>query len=105
MANIRNSNTIYLDTASTGTSAGTTGNFDLPNIKVDYIAIRATSANAVLILQDVTTGATKLNYSLQAADESDTIEFVHSPMVFPNGIAPTTMTNCVATLVVKETRG
>lgn len=107
MANVRNANTIFIDTASDSgnTSVGTTGNFDIPNIKITGIVITSTGANATLVLKDVKTGATKIRVSLATSTESKQFLFEVDPLVFPNGIAPTTLTNAEVTLIVKETRG
>lgn len=107
MANIRNANTIYIDTASASgnTSVGTTGNFDVPGIKVKGLIVTPTSGDATLALKDVTTGATKLQAEAPNSDGSRHFDFSDDPIVFPNGIAPTTVTTCVATLIVTESRG
>lgn len=105
MANIRNSNTFYIDTAAADAAVATTGNLAINNIKVTYITITSTAATSELDLRDVTTAANKINLKLTVDDESQCFDFSASPLVFPNGINPNTVTDCVATCVIKESRG
>jgi hypothetical protein len=97
MANVRSANTYYIDTQ------GET--LDIKNIKVLYIVINSTAANAQLVLQDVTTGNTKLNLRVDSAHKTEYFDFADNPIVFPNGINPSALSaNCTATLVIQETR-
>lgn len=95
MANVRNANTYYIDA---------TGSLTLKNIKALFIIITATAANARLVLKDITTGATKMDVRITAAD-GQFFDFSSAPLVFPNGIDVTTVTNCIAVVTVEETRG
>lgn len=98
MANIRNANTVFLDTAST------LSDIEKRNIKVSNIVLTSIGGGtARLVLDDKTTGATKIDLRIPTGDESQSYPF-EKPMVFPNGIIPATVDFCVATLVVEETR-
>ena len=97
MANIRNANTYYMDT--------TTASLTISNIKVLGVLVTATSANAILNLQDVTTSDNKMNLRVATSGDSKYFDFADSPVVFPTGIKPSVVTNCVATAVIRETRG
>jgi len=105
MANIRNSNTIYIDTVAANVTAATAGNFAISNIKVKYIVISVTSTTPVFELKDVTTGAIKLRLTLQASSNPLLLDFSRNPLVFPNGISPSNVTNVQVTLTVEESRG
>lgn len=97
MANVRNANTFYVD--------GTASDLEVKNIRVAYITVTSTAATASLILQDVTTTANKIRVDIASANETVELNFDENPIVFPNGIKPATVTNCVATLVLRESRG
>jgi len=96
MANVRNTNTYYIDT---------TGSLVIANIKVLGVVVTATSANAILNLQDNTTSDNKLNLRVATSGESKFFDFADSPVLFSTGIKPSTVTNCVATVIIQETRG
>jgi len=105
MANIRNSNTFYIDTAAADAVATTTGNLASKNIRVSYITLTATAATSELILRDVTTAANKISLKLDVDNISKSFDFSETPLVFPNGINPSTVTDCTATCVVQEQGG
>lgn len=96
MANVRSANTFFID--------ATTPTLAIKNIKVLYITVTATAASAILNLRDVSTLDNKINVRVATSGETGRFSFVDSPLVFPNGIDPNTVTNCVATLVVQESR-
>lgn len=104
MANIRNANTFYIDTAAADTAEGTTGNLAIKNIKVSNIIIHASGGAASVILKDVTTGDLKLEIGLANDNETLPLDFEDTPMLFPNGISPTTVTNATITCLLKESR-
>lgn len=97
MANIRNANTYYID--------GTASNLALKSVKVTHVIISASSATAILVLKDVTSGNIKFDGRVATSGESRTFDLSDNPIVFPNGIDPTTVTNCVATLVIMAPGG
>lgn len=97
MANVRNSNTYLID--------GTATTLAVSNILVTHITVTATSANAVLVLQDVTTNAKKIELRVATSGSTQVFDFADNPIVFPNGVNPATVTNCVATAHIRESRG
>ena len=97
MANTRNANTFYIDTASIPLS--------VPNIKVMHIIFTPSSNNGTITLSDVTTGAVKLVMAGDIAHKTLEFSFRDNPIVFPNGINPTTVTNAVCTCTTIESRG
>jgi len=106
MANVRNSNTYFIDTASSGGPPATTNILDVKNIKVIGINIRATAANAVFVISDnASTQVIKWSAALAVDDTSQYDDLSDTPIIFPNGIAVTTLTNVVATLIVREMSG
>lgn len=96
MANVRSSNTFLID--------GTTPTLAISNIKVSYIVLTATGANAILILSDVTTANKKIELRVATSGTTEYFDFSENPLVFPNGVNPSTVTNAVATLVIMEAR-
>jgi archaellum component FlaF (FlaF/FlaG flagellin family) len=96
MANVRNANTYYIDA---------TGSLTIQNVRVTHVIYRSTNATNNVVIKDVTTGATKLNISTVAANETLFLDFSDNPIVFPNGIDVTTVTAATATLIGRETQG
>ena len=97
MANVRNGNTVYVDTAS----ANLTTN---KSVKLWHAIVSATAANAVLVLGDTTasTYASKLDLRVATSGASQQFSFELVPVMFPNGIRVVTATNCVASLIISE---
>lgn len=93
MANTRQSNTWYVDTA---TSALTT---DI-NQKIAAIIISNTAANAVLTLRETSGGSNKITLKNATDGSSQLFDFALKPIVFGTGIYVQTCTNCVATLIL-----
>lgn len=104
MANIRNANTYYIDTAAADHQPATTGNLAIKSIKVSYITM-SSSGVAEFNLRDVTTDANKINVKLDTANKTEYLDFSDKPLLFPNGIHPETVTNCKVTLVLQESQG
>lgn len=95
MANVTNSNTIYID-ATGDLSIGTD-----TNIRVFYVVMTATAGNAVLELEDNQASTVdKLYLGVATSGETKVFDFSRKPIVFPNGIEVTTATNVKATLVI-----
>lgn len=94
MANTRNSNTIYVDTASNQVISD-------KNVKLAYVAFTSNGAGDSMVLRDGTvSGAIKLNIKNATADDTKLLTFDLRPIVFPNGIYVDTLdTGAVATLV------
>lgn len=104
MANVRNANTFYIDTAAADTNPDTTGNLS-GNYLVTGIFITASSASATIILKDVTTGDLKINLQEASSGETHYYDLSDNPMHFPNGISPSTVTNIITTMLVKKVQG
>lgn len=92
MANVRNGNTFYVDS---------TGDLNTTATKASYIVVTATSANAVVILQDAVSNSNKIRLAVATSGDSETFDFSLRPLYFPGGIAVSTLTNAVACIVVE----
>jgi len=97
MAYVVNSNTIYISPTSSNEAIA-----DTRNVAVMYVIITPTSGNAVLTLEDTTTTALKLQVRAATSGDTKYFDFSAAPIVFPTGITVDTLTNCVATLVVRR---
>jgi len=92
MANAHNGNTLYID------STGAIG--PSKNVKVSHIFITGTGAAPRLVLQDGTTN--KIDVRLMGTSQTGHLPFDPVPMYFPNGVTVSTITNCVATIVISQ---
>lgn len=92
MANVASGNSIYVDSAGVVTSTPT---------NLLFVVLTATSANAILHLEDSATGDAKMNLRLATAGDSIQFSFSDQPIFFSGGIEVTSVTNCVATFVTK----
>lgn len=101
MANVRSANTFYIDTVHSSSS----DDLVIKNIKLIYLIISATSANAQIVLADATTGDKKVDLRAATSGSSYYVRFDENPVVFANGIKVATLTNAVATAVIEESRG
>jgi len=101
MANVRNANSFYVDTAAGDADPGTSGNLAGP-FSVTSIIVTADGGVAELNLHDVTTDAIKINIQVPADATTEHINLIGQPLLFPNGIHPETVSNCKATLIVRE---
>lgn len=97
MASVRNGNTFYLD--------NTTDVFEIPQLKVSHIIVTATAANGRAVFADTTTDAVKADLRVATSGASQTFRFADQPMVFPNGLQLTTLTNAVVTVIASITTG
>lgn len=101
MANTRNGNTFYIDTQYVGAS----DDLAVKNIIVLSVTVCATAANAILTLADAATGSpNKHQFRVAASGDSQQFDFSQAPILFPNGVRALTLTNAVASLVVREMR-
>lgn len=94
MANESNANTVYID--SIGDISNTR------NSRVLYVLLTATAANAELVLKDQVTTDNKADFRVAISGDSKLFRFSDGPLVFPNGINIATLTNALATLVVRS---
>jgi hypothetical protein len=102
MANVRSANTYYIDTAAVNAGESTAGNLTSKNIRVLYVIITSTAAAASCILKDVSTDIFKAEFRVDTAHKTEYYDFNDHPMVFPNGIYPQTVNDCIVTLIVQE---
>lgn len=100
MANIRSSNTFYIDTQYSGAS----DELAVKNIRVLSVTVAAVAAPAQVILADSSTGTNKLDLRVAVADSTELFDFSDAPVVFPNGIRPKTLTDAIVTCVIEESR-
>jgi len=99
LANVRNSNTFWVD--ATGALAGLGD-----NTKLFGIILVATGATAVMRLEDNQSSTVdKIEVRLATSGESMHFDFSTVPLLFPKGINVTIVTNCTATLILRETQG
>lgn len=102
MANVRNSNTFYIDTQYTGSADELVAS----NLSVVGIIMRATGANAQVVLVDAQAAQpVKLSLGIATAGETIQLRLAEAPVLFPNGIRPLTLVNAVVTVILKESRG
>ena len=99
MANIRSGNSFYIDTQR----ASASDDLLIKGIAVSTIVVTATAANGRLVLKDpATTPANKLDLRVATSGDSVLFDFNLIPVLFPNGLSATTLTNAVATVVFME---
>ena len=103
MANVLNSNSWYIDTAS---SAGTASTFLAEdNIQVTHIVFCSKLAADSIVLADksataAAAGSTKMKIVADAAEQTVYIDLADHPLVFPNGVWVVSLSpNAVCTLV------
>lgn len=100
MANTRSANTYYVDT-----QYATNEELAVTNIAVLGVTVSATAASAQVVLADASSGSPKkLDLRVATSGESKHFDFSESPILFPNGIRPLTLTNAVATVIIREIR-
>jgi hypothetical protein len=101
LANVLNGNTWYVDTAH----ASASDDLALKDVRVSYVVVTATGANAVVVLGDPDTNDTKLDLRVATSGSCEVFEFDSLPIRFPNGVKVKTLTNAVATLVGVQSKG
>ncbi len=102
MANVLNNNTFYIDTAF----ASSADDLVRKNALVAYIIVTATAASGRIVLSDV--GASpdlKLDLRVATSGATQEFSFVDNPVVFPNGIRVSTLSNAIATVVLRNPGG
>src|SRR5262245_48370533 len=102
MANVLNGNTFYIDTQ------GSTTEDDLVRKQtlVTYITITSTGANGRVVLSDVGTNpTTKIDLRVAVANTSELFRYAEKPLMFPNGIKVSVLTNAVVTVVIANAGG
>lgn len=99
MANVRNSNTFYIDTQYSSAA----DELAVKNIKVVYAIVTATASSGRVVLGDSSI-ATKIDLREAVSGTTAYFDFSNKPLVFSTSIRPTTLSNAVVTLVIEETR-
>jgi len=97
VANTRSGNTYYIDT-----QYATNEELAVANLTVVGVIVTATGASAVVALTD--SGTVKLNLRVATSGATEFFDFSEAPIVFANSIRPTTLTNAIATVIIRETR-
>lgn len=101
MANVRNANTFYIDTQSAGASDDLVVN----NVRLLGALVTAGAAGAKVILQDAAgTPVTKMDLRVATDESTSFFDFSNSPIIFPNGIKASTLTDAICTLIIEESR-
>lgn len=102
MANVLNGNSFYVDTAFTNSADDLVKKQAL----VVYIAVTATAANGRIVLGDVAASPDlKIDLRVATSGTTQLFSFVDNPVIFPNGIRVITLTNAVATVVLRNPGG
>jgi hypothetical protein len=97
MANVQIGNSWYIDTAYASAAD------DLARrVSVYYIVVTATAAGAILVLSDPSSSSVKVELRVPTSGSSQVFRFDQLPLVFPNGVRVTTLTNAKATLIGEE---
>lgn len=101
--NILNGNTFYIDTAYVTTADDLTRS----QLMVAYIMVTATAANGRIVLGDVGANSTqkKLDLRVPTSGATEIFRFSENPALFPNGLRVFTLTNAVATVIIKNPGG
>lgn len=103
MANVRSSNSWYIDTQH----ATASDDLIVKNISVLGAIVTATGASGRLVLSDASSNNLKLDLRVASINgstsgDSKTFDFSNAPIIFPNGVVVSTLTTCVATLITKD---
>lgn len=103
MANTLNGNSFYVDTAF-NTSAE-----DLVRSQalVAYVIVTATGANGRIVLGDVgaNSSQTKIDLRVEVSGHSEIFRFAENPVLFPNGVRVLSLSNAVASIIIKNPGG
>lgn len=95
MANTQNGNSLYIDTAG---AIGPT-----QNVLVTAITVTPSGGAATVALSDNSLPTVlKFNLQVPSGVESQPFNFENNPVLFPNGVNATTITNAIVTVVIKR---
>jgi hypothetical protein len=90
VANVKNGNTLYVDSTGTLTTVPT---------RVTHILVSSTSNNAAFVLQDQGASVNKIDIRVTPAHITQVIDLSDNPMFFPTGIKVSNITHAVATMI------
>lgn len=93
MANARSANIHYVDT---------TGVLTTKRVFVAGVVVTATAASAIVNIQDSAGTNSLLNLRVATSGETEVFTF-SAPLVFPNGIKVSTLTNAIASVIYTNT--
>ncbi len=93
MANTRSGNSHYVDS---------TGVLETAAMKIAGVLVTATGANAVVAIADSAGTTAKLNLRVATSGECTHFDFALIPILFPNGVKVTTLTNAIATVIYTQ---
>ena len=108
MANVRNGNTFFVDTAS---NAGTLASFiEEKGIKVAFLSFTSNSIGDTLDLADLSptstaAGSDKIVVRDDDATDTQTLNMIGTPMVFPNGLWIKSISAGAKATIVLTSRG
>lgn len=103
MANLLNGNTFYIDTAF----ASTVDDLVRSQALAAYIVVTATAASGRIVLGDVGANSSqiKLDLRVETSGHTEIFRFPENPVLFPNGIRVISLTNAVASIIIKNPGG
>lgn len=102
MANVLNGNTFYIDSVHSSDSDDLVRKQAL----IAYIAVTATGANGRIVLTDVGAPSDiKLDLRVEVSGHTELFRFDEVPVIFPNGVRVSVLSNAVATLVIRNSGG
>lgn len=101
--NTLNGNSFYIDTAFVSSS----DDLVRSQVLVAYILVTSTAANGIITLGDVGASSTfkKLEIRIPEAGKTELLRFAENPILFPSGIRVLSLTNTVATVIIKNPGG
>lgn len=97
MVNARCGNTFYIDTAY----SASTDELAVKNLKLTYLVVAAIGGAATIVLSDGVYPKLKI---VVPSGQTQNFDFSRKPILFQNSIRPSTLTTCIATAVIEETR-
>jgi hypothetical protein len=105
LSNVRNGNTFFIDTQYSASS----DELVIAGVRVPYIIVSSSATTNQVILSDSVTGINKIKFqnidNTGNAGDTRVFDFSENPILFPNGIRPTTLTKCVVTCVIINPTG
>lgn len=98
MANVSSGNSLYIDSVGAANSQ--------KNTIVKFITVTATGGNGTVSFENNNGDERALKITLAVPHHNTlTVALDTSPLVFPDGVYVSAITNCVATLILTKTGG
>jgi hypothetical protein len=98
VANTRNANTFYIDTQYSVAADALVAK----QVKLLGVLVTATAAGGKVVLADHGGPTTKLDLRVATDESAVFFDFSSCPILFPNGIRPTTLTDAIVTCIIQE---